>query len=202
MAVVWHLLDPNEGSFSKHRTIAGLYEIPILIKEDLITRFRCWIHRLGSAQDWKTLSSSVKLLISLPNVLRIEQAQWRFYWIELPTWRKPCNLTCLKQLVSEPHFSFLKLSTQLTLNRLPFFISQITQRSCFASLNPILYSGTQWFHKGYCCYWSSKLMNFRSWQLGRKMTKPRKAWLTDWIFKWGTVTGTCLNSNFFNWQPL
>ena len=103
MAAVWHLLDPNEGSFSKRRTIAGLYEIPLLLKEDLITRCRCWIHRLGSAQDWKRLSSSVKLLISLPNVLRIEQAQWRFYWTELPTWRKPCNLTCLKQLVSEPH---------------------------------------------------------------------------------------------------
>ena len=29
MAAVWRLLDPNEGSFSKHRTIAKRYEIPI-----------------------------------------------------------------------------------------------------------------------------------------------------------------------------
>ena len=49
------------------------------------------------------------------------------------------------QYYSFDNFSFLNLSTQLTLNRFPFFINQITQRSCFASLNPILYSGTQWF---------------------------------------------------------
>ena len=29
MVAVWHLLDPNEGSLSKHGTIAERYEIPI-----------------------------------------------------------------------------------------------------------------------------------------------------------------------------
>ena len=50
MAAVWHLLDPKEGSFSKHRTIADGYEFPIQSREDLVTKCRRWILKLDSAQ--------------------------------------------------------------------------------------------------------------------------------------------------------